>query len=407
MLGRQIFGEYAMIQSTVMAVTAVAQLAMGYTATKYVAEFRSTDPDRTGRILGLCELVATVSACLAALGVMAAAPWLAAHVLRAPHLTFALGLMAVVVLFAVMNGYQVGALAGLESYRAIAIAGVTGGVVSIALCSSAAWWGGFHWILGGLVASAAAQWFVTQRLLARETAEHKIFVHWRGALREISALTHFALPATLSGLSTLPALWLAQLFLVRQPGGYEQMALYGAASTFRMLVLFLPYVISNVGASLLNHQRGVLDAVGFRRMFRVNIGLTAWTVTAGTLVVVLLGRWLLLVFGRTFDDANPVLVLLMLGTVFEGLAIAAYLIIHSEGKMWLSLFGIVLPRDLSIVSLSYLLSPAYGARGLAVAQSAGSLVALTMCVYLAKRVHADMRLGAPARRVGPSCGGTF
>src|SRR5262249_11540348 len=148
-------------------------------------------------------------------------------------------------------------------------------------------------------------------------------------------------------------------------------------------VLFLPYVINNVGASLLNHQRGLLDAVGFRRMFRVNIGLTAWTVTVGALAVVLFGRWLLLLFCRTFDDANPVLALLMLGTVFEGLAVAAYLVIHSEGKIWLALFGIVLPRDLSVVSLSYLLSPAYGARGLAAAQSAGYLLALVMCVYLA------------------------
>src|SRR5260370_28006853 len=53
LLGRQVFGEYAMIQSTLATLALIAQLAVGYTATKYIAEFRSTDPQRAGRILGM------------------------------------------------------------------------------------------------------------------------------------------------------------------------------------------------------------------------------------------------------------------------------------------------------------------------------------------------------------------
>jgi O-antigen/teichoic acid export membrane protein len=106
---------------------------------------------------------------------------------------------------------------------------------------------------------------------------------------------------------------------------------------------------------------------------------------------------LLVAFGRAFGGAYAVLTLLMLATVFEALAVATYQVIHSEGRIWLSLFGIVLPRDLGILLLSYVLSPVYGAVGLAVAHGAGSMLALIMCVYLASRVHADMRLGAAAR----------
>ena len=397
LLGRRIFGEYAMVQSTMLTMASVAQVATGYTATKYVAEFRSTDPDRAGRILGLCELVATVGAFVAALALLAGAPWLAANVLRAPHLASAMGLMSVVVLFTVMNGYQMGALAGLESYRALAIAGMIGGVTSVVICPAAGWFGGLDWIVGGLGAASAAQWLASRRLLARETAQRKISVRWRGASREVSTLSRFALPATLSGLSSLPAAWVAQLFLVRQPGGYDQMALYGAANSFKVLVLFLPYVINNVGLSLLNHQRGLWDSHGYWRLFRLNIGLTAGTVVLGGLAVALLGPWLLGVFGRTFGDAYSVLVLLMLATVFEALGAATYQVIHAEGKIWLSLFGIVLPRDLSIVLLSRILSPRYGALGLAAAHSAGWLLALVACICLARRVRAGMRLGAATR----------
>ena len=396
LLGRQVFGEYAMIQSTVLTVASVAQAATGYTATRYVAEFRSTDPDRAGRILGLCGLVATVSACVAAVALLAGAPWLAANVLRAPHLAFALGLMAIVMLFTVMNGYQLGALAGLESYRALAITGMIGGVASMTMCSVAAWFGGLHWILAGLGAASAAQWLAAQRLLAWETARRKIMVRWRGVSRDFSALSRFALPATLSGLSALPAVWVAQLFLVRQPGGYDQLALYGAAHSFKMLVLFLPYVINNVGLSLLSHQRGLWDGGDYWRAFRINIGLTAGTVMLGALAVILLGPWLVGMFGRTFGSAYPVLVLLMLATVSEALGVATYQVIHVEEKIWWALFGIVLPRDVGIVLLSYVLSPRYGALGLAAAHSAGSMLALLACIYVARRVRAEMRLGVAA-----------
>jgi O-antigen/teichoic acid export membrane protein len=67
LLGRQVFGEYAMLQSTWLMIAAVAQLATGYTATKHVAEFRSSDPARTGRVLGVCTVVSAVAATLAPL----------------------------------------------------------------------------------------------------------------------------------------------------------------------------------------------------------------------------------------------------------------------------------------------------------------------------------------------------
>src|SRR5579884_3743945 len=57
-LGRETFGRYAIIQSTLAAIAAMASFGLGYTATRFLAEFRATDPARAGRILGLCSAVA-------------------------------------------------------------------------------------------------------------------------------------------------------------------------------------------------------------------------------------------------------------------------------------------------------------------------------------------------------------
>ena len=57
----------------------------------------------------------------------------------------------------------------------------------------------------------------------------------------------------------MPMIWLANSFLVRQPGGYGEMALYSAANNLRILVLFLPNVMNSVGLSVLNNEKAKGD----------------------------------------------------------------------------------------------------------------------------------------------------
>ena len=398
-LGRQVLGEYAMVQNTVLTFAAVAQLATGYTATKYVAEFRSRDPEKAGRILGLCSIVATVAAGVAAVALLAGASWLAAVVLRAPHLTAGFGITALVVFFTVMNGYQIGALTGLESYRALAMAGALSGVVSVTSCTLAAWIAGLNGGLAGLGLGAFCHWVVLRRSLAAEAARQGIPIRYAARWSEMAIFWTFALPATLSGFVSLPALWLANTFLVRQPGGYEQMGLYVAAANFRMMVLFLPNVINRVGMSVLNHERGAPDQRRYRAVFWVNGALTAAVAVIGALTIVLLGPWLLPLFGRTFAEGYAVLMVLMLSTIPEALAVAAYQALQSQARMWLSLLSVSIPRDSLIAIAAYALTPRYGAIGLAWAYTMGWLLALLVIVILISRLRLDV---VPRSRALPS-----
>lgn len=60
LLGRRVFGEYAIVQATLLTIGTIAQLSTGYTAAKYVAEYRSRDPPRAGRILRFCRRISAV-----------------------------------------------------------------------------------------------------------------------------------------------------------------------------------------------------------------------------------------------------------------------------------------------------------------------------------------------------------
>ncbi len=382
LLSRQVFGEYAMIQSTLLTMSYIAQLAMSYTAAKYVAEFRSTDQDRTGRILGLCSVVSVTAACIATLVLLVSAPWLTANVFHAPHLAPALMIASGALPFTVINGYQTGALIGLESYVSLAKAGTISGSLYVGICAMAAWAGGLHGVLAGLGVSALCQWLILFWFVSAESARQHIVIRYRGLWQGREIVLKFALPTALSGCMSMLAVWLASTFLVRQPGGYEQMALYSAANNFRVIVLVLPSVANTVVMSLLNNQKGIGDEDRYRTVFWTNMALTAGLVCVGALTVVLFGPWLLGLFGRSFGEGHRVLLVLMLSTIPEALAAATYQAVLSQAKMWLTLFTISLPRDGAIVLMAYFLLSPYGAVGIAWAYTLGWVLALLALITI-------------------------
>jgi len=399
LLGRFTFGEFTVLQSTLSTVGTLAQVATGYTATKYTAEFRETDPERAARILHLCALVSTVTAVSAAGGLFLGAPWIALRAYDAPQLTPWLRMAAPGVLFIVMNGFRSGALAGLESYSALARLGVISGIAYLALGIVGAYLSGVQGAVIGITLSAGVQWLLLGFSLRAELHRWNMPHHPEHSWRERWTILHFALPASLNGVITLPAFWLASAFLVRQPGGLEQVALFGAANSFRVIVLFLPNVMNSVGMSLLNNQR-TASADDYRRVFWWNLGLTAAFVSAGAISVMTAGPWLLRAFGKDFGGGYAALRVLMVAAVIESISIWIYQVIQSHGKMWQTLLFVTLPRDCLILSLAYVLTPGYGAAGLAAAHAGGWALALFAISVFTYRLGLTTLKTDPAWRPG-------
>jgi O-antigen/teichoic acid export membrane protein len=389
LLGREIFGEYAIIQSTLVSVSLLAQVATGATATRYLAEFRSSDKERSGRILGLSSGLSFLMAAITALGLIFSAPWIAGHAFRAPHLSLGLMIGSGFLLFSVINGYQIGALAGLEGYRALSVGGIISGCLSPMLCGIAAWHWGLNGAIGGLAAGSLISCLLHNRLLKKVSATQAITATYRGLSQEHHILTKYAFPAALSGFLSMPAVWLANTFLVRQDGGYGQLALYSAAMNLRVLVMFLPRNINNVFFSVLNNQKGLGDARRYRKTYWLNIALISAVVIITGTVLLLLGSKLLRLYGENFGEAYSVLVILLFSSLIEALAIAIYQIIQTKERIWASLFAIALPNYGSFVLLAYFLAPLYGANGLAWAFMIGWGLALLIISLLVWRFGLD------------------
>jgi O-antigen/teichoic acid export membrane protein len=397
MLGLERFGQYALIQTSLLTAAFVAQVATGNTATKYVAEFRSTDPERAGRIAGLCALSAWVTSTLFVLLVLLGADWLAVRVGRAPGLGTPVRLGAAFIVFNCVNFYQVGTLAGLESYPALARAGIAGGLAGVAVALPLTWWFGVSGAAASLALAAAARWAICQRALRRELRRTGLRIRYRDAWRERPILWRFALPAALSGFFTMPATWLATVFLVRQPNGFAQNALYSAAGNLKTLVTFLAANVNSVGLSMLNNQKGIDARDRYRKLYLANIAICTGLVLVFAASLLALGPYVLRLFGERFGAGRNVLNVLMLAALVETVSIGVYQIIQSHERMWSSLFLIALPASLTLPVLAWLLTPGMGAQGLALAVLGSTVVHLVTTCAVAYPVARRFLFPSPER----------
>jgi len=355
-LGREPFGRFTMIQSTLATLAAICQLANGLTATKFLAEHRSVDKKRAGEILGLTSAVSLVSGTLAAAALLCLAPWLAAHVLGSSDLVGPLMLSSVSVFFLVFNSYQMGTLAGAEAYRSLAINAIVSGPGYLLLATGGARLLGLTGAVAGVLGYGLLQWLILYRFRQEVLRREKILVSFEGIRSQWPLVRSFVLPAALSGLSSMPALWIASVILARQKGGFGELALYGAAMSLRLLILFLPSLVYNVGVSLINNQRGLKNADSLRRLFWTSLSLTGGLGLAGAAVIVPFGRQILRMFGPSFAEGYPVLLILCGAAVLESFAIGVYQLVQAEGRMWLSFRAIALPRDATVVLAAWLLA---------------------------------------------------
>lgn len=406
LLARDAFGGFAMTATTVATAVNLGQLALTLTATKFVAEWHRSAPERCGRAVALFGLVAWGMGAATALALALAAPLLAERALASPELAAVLRLGALAAMFGIFNGYQLGVLAGLQRYRSSAVAGIAPAAVSVAATALGAWSLGLWGAAGGLVLGAGLRWICYAIAMRRALAAAGIALSYRNAPEERGTVLGFALPAALSGLSQMPSVWFASALLVRAPDGLAQFALYSAALALRTMLMLLPNLSGGVATSLLNGRQGVGDAGGAARVFRLNLALTLGSTALGGAVLWLGAPLFLGLYGGAYAAEGAALLgIMVLSALLETFVIALKQILIGKSRMMLSWVALGLPRDIALVLAALVLVPAHGAEGLAAALLvawAAALAGLGIAMLHLRRQPAEAPSVAPPLREAAS-----
>jgi O-antigen/teichoic acid export membrane protein len=390
LLGKTGFGEIGMIQNTVGIFGAAAGFGMGMAATKYVAEYRQTDPDRAGRFIALASAITWISSGVLAIVLVLLSGWLARETLAAPQLTGLLQVSGLLLLFSGVTGAQTGSLSGFEAFKTLARINVITGLLSFPLMVLGALWGDVGGALWGLIASTAIGAVLNWIALRRECRRVAIRVQYRGCWQESRVFWDFNLPGMLNTVFSAVVVWAVGAILVRHADGFGGLGIYNAVQRIRLIP-------ENIAAMLLAPMLPILSASFGRRDMAAYGKTLLFAFVVSTVVIIPLALlqiaapWLtLLPYGSEYVGGDPhVVVWVMAWTICYALTWPMGSILISMGRIWFAL-GVGILSSVINLGLSVWLIPTMGASGMALAAFLGMLAACVPCIVLLYRELPDL-----------------
>jgi len=335
LLGLEPFGQLSLLYNTTMTFHVVASLGLIMTGTKLVAELVDTDKVRTGRIIALCHYVALFSGGLVGLGMWLAAPWIADAILHDPTLAGGVRLSALLLLFQVLADSTLGVSLGFLAFRGIFLANAATGIFAFCLLVAGAYWGRVTGGLLGLAAAEAVRFVLLFRLAHHAGDKKHIPRCWRFPTDELGVLWHVSLPAMATAVLWLPVTWIGTLMLVREPGGFAEMGLFGAAMQWFSLVMFVPGVITQTILPILSEQVGGGSHREARHLALRSAGIMLALVALIALLLIIGSPWVAAAYGEEFKNGALVFILMFVAAVAaspQGI-LGNYL--AAENRFWL------------------------------------------------------------------------
>jgi len=391
LLGREAFGKVGVINGTVGMFALFSEFGMGLTASKFVAEFRTSDPQRAGRVIALSSSTGWLTGGVMTIALIFAAPWLAAHTLAAPSLALPLRLSSPLLLLGSLMGARWGVLNGFEAFKDVARINFLSGAVAFPLAIAGAWLAGVNGVLLGVVATQLFTVVITSIVVRSKIRSIGVKVAFRHAFHELEILWKFSIPAVISAAMVTPTVWACSAFIVNTRGGYSEMGLYNAANQWRTAIVMFPMLLANVALPMLSNLRGEANVKAYRRLLWTNLKISAGSAALMGLAIACLSPLLMRSYGASFASGYPVLIILCAVSVIYATVDIVGQAIASEGRMWVG-FMLNAVWAVAVLSSTWLLR-GRGAQGLALAYLiAYGLLTLTSSWYVWLRFSRDRKL---------------
>jgi O-antigen/teichoic acid export membrane protein len=338
-LGRDGFGEIGIIYSTVAMFELFASFGLGVTATKYVAQYRQSNPLTAGRIISLAWIVNAITGVACAILLAVFSPWLAEHVLAAPHLSSLLRITAISLFFTALNSSQNGTLAGFEAFKTLSVCNLIAGLLNFPIMVVGVLLAGLHGAVWAIVVSCSLNWFICHLAVRHEARRFKVPLAVTGCLQEMHLIWKFSLPAVLSGMMVTPVHWVCNTMLVNQPNGYTEMGILNAANQWRSLIIMLPNLLLGPVLPILSsamveqeNSNSFKKTLDITQSFMV---LVSFPICTGLMFFA--DSLLRLYWNTTTAKDSVVFIILLSVALIQCLGAVTGSAIAAKGKMWLGL----------------------------------------------------------------------
>jgi O-antigen/teichoic acid export membrane protein len=335
-LGREAYGGFTVLQTTLMMAGVFAGYGIGLTATRYAASLRHRDPRRLAAILCLTERAAVGFGAFALLILELTAAALATHALKAPALTHSLRLAAGAVLFSTLDGYYKSVLIGLEAMQPLAAGSIVAAAAGTPLLVLLAYLAGVPGSACGLVLVAVAQCAVSHHQARRCLARAGVPVHTGSVWGEWRVLRDSALPALLCGVLVTPTQWVCQAILAHSSGGYGELAVLGVAMQWFAVIAYVPNVAGRIVLPVLIERHGSGERAQATKVLKLAVLANLIVASPVAILLCAASPWVMQAYGSQFRDGWASLALVAPIAVLVVVAQPIGHMLVAGERMWLA-----------------------------------------------------------------------
>ena len=328
MLGLTGFGQFALIQTTLLLMGNLGEAGLTLTTTKFVGRWKVTDPARAGGLMAWALRVTALSGVVMALLLFGVGRYSGAF---APGFGPAIFVAACSLLvFDMLNRVQLGALAGLEAFRETARIHLLRALLLLPAVWIGASFGGLAGAVTAMALISSAMFLFGHTVLAEQCRVRSIVLQHKARFESGVVATSASL--WVCTLLLTGSTWIAMLLLSRQPAGFEELGLFSAAERWKLALLFLPNVLFQVILPALSRHHAAGNHRACGQVISAAMIATAGITGIAALLVVSASPLLMSWYGGSFQAGASVLSLSALGAIVSALYTVGSGVLWSLGR---------------------------------------------------------------------------
>lgn len=349
MLGKDIFGMYGLVRTTLLSVAVFSTFGLGYTATKFIAEYAKSFPQKINAVIRNIMQITLVTGLICALLLFIFSKHISAY-LDAPDLYNSIRYLAIIVVFNSITTTQIGMLAGFKKFKAMARINLINGLIMF-FCSVVLTY--FYGLNGALVALLISQVIncIQNYLEVRKSVKNLNVKENDSKYNIRKELISFSLPIASQEMLYSLLQWIMPVLLIKF-SDFGELGLFNAAQQWSAVILFIPgtlrnVILSHVSSHADNHSQQVKT---LNRMLLINFLATF----IPFIVVYLFSGLIVKGYGDSFVSLKSILNVSVFSTIFSCLSGVFKQYFMAINKVWVT-FWLRLGNSILVLALFVLI----------------------------------------------------
>jgi O-antigen/teichoic acid export membrane protein len=344
-LGKDIFGEYGIIKSTIISIATFSTFGFGYTATKYVSEFKNNNPDKLKSIIYYSTKITLFVSSVVAILLFLSASYVAETILGAKHLNVSLRILAILVVFNSLTTLQVGILSGYGKFKEMAFVNFFVGATMFVLSVVLTYLYDLNGALIALLITQILNWGLHFRIVNKNIPDNILsFNKDNEFLKEV---IKFSVPVALQEVLYSAMFWLSSFLLVKH-SSYGELGLYNASMQWNAIILFIPGILRNVVLSHLSEVQN--DRPQHTRVMRITLTINFLMTFIPAILVLLMSGFIARIYGASFEGLSKLIGVAVFSTIFVSISNVYAQAYMSKGMNWM-MFAFRFVRDVGSILL--------------------------------------------------------